>query len=337
MSLLIAYGTRPEYIKVKPVIDLMGSACCVLFTGQHEDLEDNKYNHAITINDGLNRLDAIIGSIMSQIATIFVAEPWISHVMVQGDTTSALAVALSAFNHGLKVIHLEAGLRTWDLDNPFPEEGNRAMISQIAKLHLCPTPMNANNVLNETGQKYVVGNTVLDSLKEYKSLCEYTDVVLVTMHRRENHAIMDKWFDEIDRLACEHPDINFIFPVHLNPNVGRHVHLLDHVMAIDPLPRDELIKILVKTRLVITDSGGIQEECSYFNKVCLVCRSVTERPETIGLNSFLVQSPDKLNDMFNEHINNYDVSFDCPYGDGDSAEKVYKILMEELDDYSADS
>jgi UDP-N-acetylglucosamine 2-epimerase (non-hydrolysing) len=146
------------------------------------------------------------------------------------------------------------------------------------------------------------------------------------MHRRENHDKIDLWFTEINELAKRYPELEFILPIHPNPNVQKHKGLLTNVTVINPLGHDDLLELLVKTRLVITDSGGIQEECSFFNKKCLVCRKVTERPESIGITSFLVDSPINLKNIFEEHINNYAVNLQSPYGDGKSAKKICEII-----------
>lgn len=330
--ILLVYGTRPEYIKIKPLIDIFdkeGLEYRVLFTGQHADLAAFQYDWILDIKDGVNRLDSIVGSIMGQMWECFnFFSP--TYVLVQGDTTSVLAVALSAFHHGIKVIHLEAGLRTYDNANPYPEEQNRRLVSQITDIHLCPTELSASNLLNERidTKKYVVGNTVLDNLLPYKDNCEYTNKVLITMHRRENHYWMAQWFIVIDLLAKLYPEYEFIIPLHPNPNVLKHKHYLENVKVIDPLPYDEMLKLLIKTRLVITDSGGIQEECSFFNKKCLTCRKITERPEAIGQSTFMVEAPNKLVEIFNQNINNYEINYNCPFGDGHSAEKIFNILKE---------
>ena len=332
--ILLAYGTRPEYIKIKPLIDIFdkeGFEYRTLFTGQHKDLiiKQNP-DYIIDIVDILhvNRLDCIVKSIMGLFTKICLNENDVNYVLVQGDTTSVMAVALSAFHHGIKVIHLEAGLRTYDNANPYPEEQNRRLVSQITDIHLCPTVRNFDNLCNEKilGKKLIVGNTVLDNLLPYKDKCEYTNKILMTMHRRENHHWMDKWFQEINKLAKHYSDLEFILPLHPNPNVQKHKHLLTHVSVVEPMSHEELLKLLVKTRLVITDSGGIQEECSFFNKKCLTCRKVTERPEAQNQSTFMVKAPYDLVDVFMEHVDKYEIDYECPFGDGHSAEKIYGIL-----------
>lgn len=325
--LLLSYGTRPEYIKIKPLIDVFNKnnfPYKVLFTGQHKDIAQFQYDYEIEIINGDNRLDSIIQSTMNKLPSGF------SHVLVQGDTTSVFAVALSSFHRGIKVIHLEAGLRTYNNQNPYPEEQNRRLVSQITDIHLCPTNLSRANLEDERilGDKYVVGNTVLDNLLQYKDKCEYANKILITMHRRENHHWINEWFVEINKLAEMHKNFNFIFPIHPNPNIQKYKHLLTHVNVINPLLHNELMEILIKTRLVITDSGGLQEECSFFNKKCLTCRKVTERPEAQGQSTFMVEQPSDLINIFNKHINDYEINYESPFGDGKSAEKIMKILKE---------
>ena len=325
--ILIAYGTRPEYLKIKPLLNIFDKynfKYQTLFTGQHTDLLKNiKFDQHINIQNGNNRLDSIISSIMNNVDFTN-----ISYTLVQGDTTTALGVALSSFNHNIPIIHLEAGLRTYDNQNPYPEEQNRKLISQLANIHLCPTEQNKQILLNEKtiGDIYVTGNTVLDNLVKYKNNCEYTNKILITLHRRENHHWLKEWFTEINILAKEYSNYEFILPIHPNPNVQKYKHLLTNVNVIDPLSHDDLIKLLIKTKLVISDSGGLQEECSFFNKIILVCRKVTERSETLNKSSFLVKHPIDLKDLFDYHINNFKINYNCPYGNGNSSLIIYDIL-----------
>jgi UDP-N-acetylglucosamine 2-epimerase (non-hydrolysing) len=333
MNLLVAFGTRPEYIKTKPIIDEFKKnnfEYKLLFTGQHETISTEfKFNKQIIIGIGENRLDTIVAECMNKLG-VLIKEWNITHVLVQGDTTSAMAVALSAFHHGIGVIHLEAGLRTYDRNNPYPEEINRRMISQIADIHLCPTELAKQNLLNERidDNIYVVGNTVIDNLLLYKDKCTYTNKILVTLHRRENHHLMNKWFEELEKLATMYPEYEFILPLHPNPNVQKWKHLLKNVVVIDPLSYEKMLDLLVQARLVITDSGGLQEESCFFNKKCLTCRIVTERPEAIGLSTFMVERPNILIGAFIHHIDNYKIDVECPFGDGHAAEKIMKILKE---------
>jgi len=302
-----------------------------LFTGQHSTLiGEHNPDYVIDIEDILhvNRLDCVVKSVMGVFTKICLSPQSISHVMVQGDTTTAMAIALSAFHNGVKVIHLEAGLRTYDRENPYPEEINRRVISQIADIHLCPTVEAEENLHYEglSGKFFVVGNTVIDNLLPYKEKCAYTDKILVTLHRRENHHWMKEWFIELDNLAKQYPEFTFVLPIHPNPNVQKHRDLLENVVVIDPLPYEKMLDFLTKARMVITDSGGLQEECSFLNKKCLVCRKVTERPEAIGQSSFMVDTPEQLSEVFKQHIDDYEINYECPFGDGHAAEKIMRVL-----------
>lgn len=327
--ILLTYGTRPEYIKIKPLIKEFKKSSIafkILFTGQHKDIANGEYDFKIEMTDmSINRLDSVMANLMTLSDDIFEG---ITHVLVQGDTTSVVGLSLAALHRKIKVIHLEAGLRTYDTENPFPEENNRRIVSTIATIHLCPTELNANNLYRENVNEnvFVVGNTVLDNLVDYKEKCEYTNKVLVTMHRRENHENIHEWFTEINELAKKYSELEFILPLHPNPNVQKHKSILTHVKIVEPLNHEDLLNLLVKTRLVITDSGGIQEECSFFNKKCLVCRKVTERPESVNLTSFLINEPKDLLSIFNTHINDYIVNIESPYGDGKSSVKISNIL-----------
>lgn len=334
--ILLAFGTRPEYIKIKPIINEFNKNNVkykTLFTGQHKDLlKETNVDYEILIHEftGGNRLNSIISSILDYFDTNPNVLDEITHVLIQGDTTSVLAVGLAAFHNKKKIIHLEAGLRTYDNDNPYPEEQNRRLVSQIADIHLCPTIHNKQCLLDEkiNGDIYVVGNTVLDNLLDYK--CIYGDKILITLHRRENHEWLDKWFIEIEKLAEIHLDLEFIIPLHPNPNVQKHRNIFKYVNVIEPLSHSDLLDLLAETRLVITDSGGLQEECSFLNKKCLTCRKVTERPEAINQSTFMVESPNELFDIFNEHISDYEIDYVSPFGDGTSAKKITEILMREL-------
>lgn len=331
--ILVVYGTRPEYIKIKPLISEFDSQTIkykILFTGQHKDIAPINSDFSIEMVEmSNNRLDSIIKNCLSLKDEYF---DGIDYIIIQGDTSTALGLAITAFHRKIKIIHLEAGLRTFDFENPYPEEMNRQLISRISDINFCPTQNNYENLTNENvnGKSFVVGNTVLDNLVEYKKHCEYTNKVLVTLHRRENHSIISDWFTEINKLATINKHLEFILPVHPNPEVQKYKHLLKNVKIIEPLKHDELLKILVKSKIVISDSGGIQEECSFFNKKVLVCRTTTERPESLNFTSFLVERPEYLSEEFHKHIINYNVQFESPYGDGFSSKKIVKILKNEI-------
>ena len=322
--ILLCFGTRPEWLKIKPLTKVLKDYK-LLFTGQHTDLlRDIQVDYKININEGDNRLDRVVADCMLQFP-----EGDFDTVLVQGDTASAFACGLAAFHRQLRLVYLEAGLRTGDLENPYPEEGYRQMISRIANVNLCPTNLSITNLVHErtVGQKFVVGNTVLDNLLPYKEKCEYTSTVLITMHRRENHAHMNEWFTVINDIAKEHSHLNFVFPIHPNPNVQKHKNLLTHVNVIEPLEYNELLNMLVKCKFVITDSGGLQEEGSFFNKRVIVCRKTTERPEGISTgHSIMCLSPKELKNIVETVNEDYIIKEECPYGDGKSAQRIKEIL-----------
>jgi UDP-N-acetylglucosamine 2-epimerase (non-hydrolysing) len=329
--ILLCYGTRPEWIKIKPLITEMKKkkiSFKVLFTGQQKDIaKENSADYIYSIQDSsINRLDTIIIGCLSMPEYFFNG---VKRVLVQGDTATAFGLALAAFHRKLEVIHLEAGLRTHDKNNPYPEETYRQMISRIADLNLCPTTLNVQNLMNESvdGSIAKVGNTIIDNLSEDYIESKETNLVLVTLHRRENHDIMQKWFEEINKLAVENPDLNFILPIHPNPNVKKYRDVLTKVNVVDPIPHEELIKMIAASKLIITDSGGIQEEGSFFNKKVIVCRKVTERPESLTLTSFLCPDPKELSNLFNTILNMKIANHECPYGDGRASQQIVELLQ----------
>ena len=165
---------------------------------------------------------------------------------------------------------------------------------------------------------------MLDNLKDVS--ISYNKRVLVTLHRRENHHHIAEYFKRLSQIAEENSDLEFVIPLHPNPNVQKHRNLLKNIKVIDPLPYDEMIQEIARCRFIISDSGGIQEEASFLHKKVIVCREKTERVSTVGLNCFLCSHPSKLNDMVRSIRDNYIVYSDCPYGDGHASEKILEIL-----------
>jgi UDP-N-acetylglucosamine 2-epimerase (non-hydrolysing) len=329
LPILFCFGTRPEWLKIKPLIHIMDKdEYKLLFTGQHEYLlKDTKVDYRIDITDSSNRLDSIVSDCMLQFP-----EGEFRGVLVQGDTASTFGCALAAFNRGIRIYYLEAGLRSYNLQHPYPEEGYRQMISRLSDVNFCPTELSKKNLLQEriNGECYVVGNTVLDNLIGYKrGVCE--NVVLVTLHRRENHPIMKEWFEELNKVAIKYTELKFILPIHPNPNVQKWKNILTHVKIVEPLDHDGFINTLRYSKFVISDSGGIQEEGSFFNKKVIVCRETTERPEGIGSGHlYICGSPFELGEIVDEVNKNPYIDSPCPYGDGMSSVKIKKILDEEL-------
>jgi UDP-N-acetylglucosamine 2-epimerase (non-hydrolysing) len=332
--LLISFGTRPEWIKIKPVVDAIEGKIPfkILFTGQHTSLVEEYLKDTFVVNEigsGDNRLDSIVCSLLNK-DKLFEG---VSHVMVHGDTTSAFAVGLAAFHRNIPVIHLEAGLRTFDRQNPYPEEFNRTAISSLASIHLCPTQSAAENVISMVGsdsQIFVTGNTVLDNLIGLSP--EIENKVLVTMHRRENHKRIKEWFRIINDLAIENPELEFVLPLHPNPNVSKYRFQLKNVTVVDPLSYDDCLDFIRTCKVIITDSGGIQEESSFLKKKCIVCRKTSERAEGLGTFAFMCPHPNMLKPAFDGIIQSgeFIVNEDCPYGDGKASERIVKVLKNEI-------
>ena len=332
--LLISFGTRPEWIKIKPVVDAIEGKIPfkILFTGQHTSLVEEYLKDTFVVNEigsGDNRLDSIVCSLLNK-DKLFEG---VSHVMVHGDTTSAFAVGLAAFHRNIPVIHLDAGLRTFARQNPYPEEFNRTAISSLASIHLCPTKSAAENVISMVGsdsQIFVTGNTVLDNLLGLSP--EIENKVLVTMHRRENHKRIKEWFRIINDLAIENPDLEFVLPLHPNPNVSKYRFQLKNVTDVDPLSYYDCLDFIRTCKFIITDSGGIQEESSFLKKKCIVCRKTSERAEGLGTFAFMCPHPNMLKPAFDGIIQSGEFIFneDCPYGDGKASERIVKVLKNEI-------
>jgi len=331
MNILVCYGTRPELIKINPLIKEFKSkniSFKLLCVKQHTSLimDAKGADYTVDVPEATNRLDGLLAVPMSIPKEVFEG---ITHVLVQGDTATALVCSLAAFHRNIKVIHLEAGLRTCDTQNPYPEETYRQIISRIANIHLCPTTENSMNLKREgiNSGVFIVGNTGLDNLVDLREKTETNNEILVTLHRRENHFIMDQWFTQINKLATSHPEFIFTFPIHPNPNVQKHRHLLNKVNVIDPLPYDKFIDRVSRCLLIISDSGGIQEEASFLGKNVIVCRQITERPESVGISSFMCKSPEDIISIFKLTIKNDSPKKSNLYGDGHASKKILSSLI----------
>ena len=322
-DLLICFGTRPEWLKVKPLVEQLDN-CKLLFTGQHPDLlKDVEVDYRINIGDNTNRLDQIISDCLMQ----FPEGDF--DVLVHGDTVSALACALAAFARKHKIIHLEAGLRSYNLNAPYPEEGYRQMISRIADINFAPTEISAQNLFDEKvhGEVHIVGNSVLDNLLDIKDRCYYGDKVLVTLHRWENHHWMHEWFEHLNNIAIKYSNLEFIIPLHHNPAVQKHRDLLTNVKIVPALSHEELLDVMRHSKFIITDSGGLQEEGAFLNKRVIVCRDVTERPEGIATGHItLCEHPTVLPECVEKVNRAYIINEPSPYGDGYTCKRVKEIL-----------
>jgi UDP-N-acetylglucosamine 2-epimerase (non-hydrolysing) len=362
MKILIVGGTRPEIIKCAPIYIAAKkrSDIEVVFcnTGQHKEMASQVFNVfkikpeiELEIMKKDQSLNDISISLFEKFPKVLDdVKP--DYVLVQGDTSTAFVTALISFNLKFKVVHLEAGLRSYNLSEPFPEEGNRRLISVISNISLCPTEKDRQNLLNEniSNNIFVVGNTVVDSLKIIQS-SEKLDVpnsikaklpskhyVLITSHRREN--IGDGLINickAIKYLANKYPKISFIFPVHLNPNVSNTVYGelsgISNIVLIKPVDYIEMLALIKNCLFCISDSGGIQEEAPSFNKFCIVLRNYTERIESVNLGfSKLVgtdfnQIVDSASFLLESNANDIIVNLN-PYGDGNTSERVIQVLLE---------
>jgi len=365
-TILVIAGTRPEVIKLAPVIQAFsaGEEWSLRFaaTGQHRELLDQALDQfGLTpdidldlMRSGQTSIDFAARALPSIRAAINVAKPDL--VIVQGDTNTAVFGALVAFHLEIPVAHVEAGLRSGDLRNPFPEEGNRRIISQLASLHFAPTEGNRRNLVDEGADPDrvpVTGNPVIDVLKEIIRRVRPPDVqraprsnagakfrILVTLHRRESLGLpLERMCDAIVRLVREEPRAHVVWPVHPNPEVretvARRCRDVDRLRLVDPVGYEEFVRLMCDTDLVISDSGGVQEEAPTVGTPLLVAREVTERPEVIecGAAKLIGRDPDLLFDTALELMSDstaYAAMVDKPnpFGDGHAAERIVAATRE---------
>jgi len=310
-KILIVYGTRPEAIKMAPLVAEIGRSttlrAVVAVTGQHRAMLDQvnalfgiRPSHDLNIITERQRLEDITSRVLDGVSHVIAAEEP-DAVLVQGDTTTCFAAALAAFYRKVPVVHLEAGLRTGDPYNPFPEEANRRLTTQLASIHLAPTVESKANLLHDgvdEGAIAVTGNSVIDALLEIIARnipADNPDIekiggrrsVLITTHRRESWGEpMGRTARAIGRLASAFPEIVFLLPAHLNPAV-RDVLLpplcgFANVLVTAPLDYSDFARAMHDCVLVLTDSGGVQEEAPTLGKPVLVLRDTTERPEAVA-------------------------------------------------------
>lgn len=330
--MILCFGTRPEWLKIKPLY-FSNPSVKLYFTGQHIDLIDfdidEKRLIISSINDFTeNRLNNIIASVLIDFSS---KTKVFNNVLIQGDTASAFACALAAFNLNKRIIYLESGLRSFNLEHPYPEEGYRQMISRIANINLCPTNISLENLKKENvlGKSFVVGNTVLDNLSSIKSNIIYENHVIITLHRRENKEIMNKWIDSIIDVSRKIDDVIFYFVKHPNHDYSKIKYDTKNIKFVDPLPHKEFIELFKRSKFIITDSGGLQEEGSFLNKKIIVCRKATERPEGIDTGHIVMcKSPNSLKKIVLNINNDFKISKPCPYGEGNSTKKIEKIFKE---------
>lgn len=366
MKVMVVFGTRPEAIKMCPVVkelekhNEMETVICV--TGQHKEMlwqvldvfrVTPQYNFGIMKEH--QALSDITVGIMNEIQKVItVEEPDL--VLVHGDTTTAFASALACFYRHIPVGHIEAGLRTYDLFSPFPEEYNRQSIDLIAKFLFAPTEEAKMNLLRENKNEndiYVTGNTVIDALKTTVNSCYHhkyfewakgSRLILLTAHRRENMGdAMQSMFRAVRKVVDENADIKVIFPVHPSPLVRESAELFlrgnERIKLIEPLDVVEFHNLMADSYLILTDSGGVQEEASAFGKPVLVMRDTTERPEGVkaGMLKLVGTRGESIYKECQKLLHNEDeyrkmVSGKNPYGDGKAAERIVDIILRSYTD-----
>ena len=323
-NIAIIIGTRPEYIKCLPLLK-SSNIYKLIYVQQHTDLVKLDLEHELipVSNYGDNRLNNIISSILH--SSIF-DKSW-DAIMVQGDTVVAFAAAVTSFNKNIKVIHLEAGLRTYDIKNPFPEEGYRKMIDCISSYGLCPSQQSVDNIRKEgfCGQIVNVGNTSIDAIAKYNLSPQITNKVLVTLHRRENWDLIEAFFKAIEFLANKYQELEFILPIHPNPLITKHASIFKKVKVIEPLDHKSLCVLMADCNTIISDSGGIQEEAAYLGKRIFCCRKTTERSELLDTHVVLTPTPDILIDTFLPQTSQLPKSL--VYGDGDACIKINEFMI----------
>jgi UDP-N-acetylglucosamine 2-epimerase (non-hydrolysing) len=334
---LFCFGTRPEIIKLFPLIQEFKEYNIpfkILFTGQHKDLHKNfhnlihKYDFELSVMVKGQPLNLLVANILTQTEPIFQNNKF-THIVVQGDTATSYALALSAFFHKTKIIHIEAGLRTYHKYQPFPEEINRRMISHIADIHFVPTELSKNNLLKENINHqhiHIVGNTIIDALRLMEIPSINSNKVIVTLHRRENRDKLGVLLDQINKISFQH---KFKIIVVKHPSITNETYkkyLNDSIKIIDPLPYIDFLKLLAQSKFIISDSGGIQEECTYFKKKILICRNFTERPEVID-SGFGILVGDNIIDNIKWAMKPLHKYKNNPFGDGFASRKIINVLL----------
>ena len=374
-KVMVVFGTRPEAIKMSPILrslrenkDSFKTILCI--TSQHKEmlnqvLKTFKLKPDINLNIMKKNQDLfdITSNGLIKIKKCLIDEKP-DFVMVHGDTTTAFVVSIACFYLNIPVSHIEAGLRTNNIKSPFPEEFNRQVITKISNLHFTPTKMSMKNLIKESipnKQIFVTGNTVIDALffilnkieknkklkkiiidnlnKKLKFNFLFEKFILITGHRRENFG--DGFLNickALKVLSLRFPDINFVYPVHLNPNVLKPVNSIlkstKNIQLLKPLAYEEFSFLLSKCYFVLTDSGGIQEEAPSLGKPVILMREKTERPEAVKSGTVILSGAKKnkiisltTKLITNKKFYNKMSIANNPYGDGNSAKKIIKILI----------
>lgn len=366
---LIIFGTRPEAIKMAPLVkefqnhkDLFETKVCV--TAQHREMLDQvleffeiKPDYDLNLMRPNQNLYTLTSDIITELRPVLEDfQP--DFVYVHGDTTTTMAASIAGFYSGAKICHIEAGLRTHSKRSPFPEEINRQVTGRIADYHFAPTQQSKENLLREnvsTESVIVTGNTVIDALLDSsdkvktldnteinalkKSIDVNRKIILVTGHRRENHGQgFVNICEALKEIALENKDIQIIYPVHLNPNVKKPVYEIlsgvENILLIDPLAYPAFVWLMNQAYMIITDSGGVQEEAPSLGKPVLVMRDTTERPEAVEAGTVILVGTDKekiireANSLLNNTERYHNMSaLHNPYGDGKACERIVRFIQ----------
>lgn len=363
-KVMLIFGTRPEAIKMCPLVkelktrDSLETVVCV--TGQHRQMLDQVLkafdvtpDYDLSIMKDKQTLFDVTVNILEKIKAVLEEEkPDV--VLVHGDTSTTFVTALACFYMQIPVGHVEAGLRTYDIYAPFPEEFNRQATGIIAEYNFAPTELSKNNLLIEgkdVNKIFVTGNTAIDALKttvreDYKSeLLDWASdskLILLTAHRRENIGEnLSNIFTAISRIVSDNENVKVIYPIHMNPVIRETANKIlgenDRIKIINPLDVIDFHNIIANSYMILTDSGGIQEEAPSFGKPVLVLRDVTERPEGVEAGTLKVIGTDS-NKIYNETVkilndkNEYEKYSNSknPYGDGFASKRIADILEEKL-------
>lgn len=361
-KVMLVFGTRPEAIKMCPLVNELKKRktieTIVCVTGQHRQMLDRvletfdvKPDYDLSIMKENQTLFDITTNILNKISKVLdIVKP--DTVLVHGDTSTTFVTALACFYKQILVGHVEAGLRTYDIYSPYPEEFNRQAVGILAKYHFCPTQRAAHNLIKEgkpTESIYITGNTAIDALKT-TIRDDYTHpelkwagdskLIIITAHRRENLGEpMHNMFKAIRKIMDEHPDVKAIYPIHMNPLVraiaDEELAGCDRIHIIEPLDVMDFHNFLSRAYLILTDSGGIQEEAPSLGKPVLVMRDTTERPEGVEAGTLkLVGTEEKtIYKHFKELIENNNAYLKIsnasnPYGDGLASKRIADILEE---------
>lgn len=363
-TVMVVFGTRPEAIKMCPLVNELKNRTTirtvVCVTGQHREMLDQvlaafnivpDYDLSV-MKEKQTLFDVTVNVLEKMKVVLEKVKP--SIVLVHGDTTTTFSTALACFYLNIPVGHVEAGLRTYNVDSPFPEEFNRQAVGIVSKYHFAPTEISEENLLREGKHSqsiYVTGNTAIDALKttirhdythEHLEWASGSRLIMITAHRRENIGEpMRNMFRAIRRIIEETPDIKAIYPIHMNPFVRSAAREIlgdtDRIRIIEPLDVFDFHNFLSRSYIILTDSGGIQEEAPSLGKPVLVMRDTTERPEGVsaGTLKLVGTKEDVIYTTFKNLLNNideYNKMSDAsnPYGDGFASKRISDIIEKEF-------